>query len=149
MTVFALPNKRLFRPKRWIPRLEGAHDGNVSPVNKAADIVDLIGDGWYWVLEYGNNYTAGERDEQRGFWDRFRAGSDLLRIWPPTRPEPRGTLRGNPTAAATAAGSLTMTVNGSTGATLEIGDYLQVPFADGTTQLVEIHSATGAGTILC
>lgn len=150
MAIIALPNTRLFRPRRWESQMAGAFQSNISPVNKARDTVDLIGDGWAWRFDYGNNLTSDERDEQRGYWDRFRGGANLLQAWPPVRPEPRGTLRGSPTLSAAAAeGAGTIVVAGSGGSTLLAGDFLEVPFPDSSTQLVEIHSATGSGTITC
>lgn len=153
MAVIALPNKRLFIPRRWECKMDGAFQSNVSPSNKATDTVDMIGDGWVWRFDYGNDYTLGDRDEQRGFWDIFRGGSNLLRAWAPSRPQPRGTLRGTPILGSAAVeGANIIVISGSVGSTLMPGDFLGVPLSSmggGLSQLVEIHSASGTGTITC
>lgn len=148
MAIISMPDDELFCPSRVTPLYQGANVVNRSPINGAVDVVDLIGDGWFWILDFGARSTDGERDRQRGFFNRFRGGTDLLRCWPFMRPVPRGTLRGSPTLGATvAAGEMTIVVVGSSGATLESGDFLGVTFPDTTTQLVEVHSASGTGTI--
>lgn len=153
MAIIAMPDEDLFVPRSMDTQMVGAIQINRSPVNGAVDIVDMIGDHWQWVLDYGDRETEGDRDAQRGFFDRFRSGANLIRCWPIMRPFPRGTLRGAPTLGAAAVeGANVIIVVGTPGSTLLPGDFLGIPLSSmggGLTQLVEIHTATGTGTITC
>lgn len=147
MTIYTLPNKRLFYPRRMDSRPDGNVMVNRSPMNKTAKTVEFPGDTWELRLEYGSNYTVGERDEQRAFWHRFRGPAHLLRCWHVYHPVPRGTLRGSPTAQAASEGANSLVINGSSGETLLEGDFLEVALSDASTQLIEVASASGTGTI--
>lgn len=147
MTIYTLPNKRLFYPRRADAQMGGNVMVNRSPMNKAAKSVEFPGDMWVLRLEYGINYTVAERDEQRAFWHRFRGQAHLLRCWHVYHPVPRGTLRGTPTAAAAVEGANSLVITGSSGETLLEGDFLEVTLSDAGTQLIEVASASGTGTI--
>ena len=67
---------------------------------------------------------AGERE---AFFAQLLSAGDWVRLWHMQRPQPLGTLRGSPTAAATGTGVRSITVNTTPGATLRPGDMLGAP----------------------
>lgn len=148
MAVYTLPNKRLFFPRRMEVRMAGNVDVNRSPMNGVVTTVEMPGDAWAIRIEYGNNYTIAERDEQRAFWDRFRGQAHLLRIWPIFRAEPRGTAQPTSLASLAVEGANVIVLTVASGATLLPGDFLMVNQTGGYTQLVEVAEAT-TGTTTC
>lgn len=147
MSVIALPNRRLFFPRRIDATLVGNVHRSRSPLAGTATPVAFPGDPYRWRLEYGNN-TRVERFEQAAFFDRFRGGANYLRMWFVAQPEPRGTLRGSPTVLEDVSeGASQIGIVGQSGETLLPGDWLQVPLANGKTQLIRVAEASGTGTI--
>ena len=83
-------------------------------------------------------------DTEAGAWKALllglRGSVNYLHAYDPSRPAPRGTLRGSLTLGATvAAGATTATLAcgaGQAGKTLVVGDWLQISTGLGTSQLV-------------
>lgn len=67
---------------------------------------------------------AGARE---AFFTQLLSAGDWVRLWHMQRPQPRGSLRGSPTAAATAAGARSVVITATPGATLLPGDMLGAP----------------------
>lgn len=92
-------------------------------------------------------------DAQAGEWKslglRLRGLKNRLAAFDPSRPFPKGTLRGAPTlAVALANGDSTMVLNagaGQLGRTLECGDLVQIGLGRGTSQLVACVQAGVVG----
>ncbi len=146
MAVYTLPTKNLFCPRRMEMQMAGNVDVNRSPMNGVVTTVEMPGDAWAIRMEYGFTRSAGERDEQRAFWNRLRGQAHLLRVWPIFRSEPRGTARPVSLASLAVEGANSIVVTVASGATLLPGDFLMVNQTGGYTQLVEVAEATTVTT---
>lgn len=94
-----------------------------------------------WALSLVSPTTMTDADA--GVWKAMllalRGSLNYLAAFDPSRPVPRGTLRGAPTLLADAAygdNTATLSCAGQVGKTVTVGDWLQIGAGLGTSQLV-------------
>ena len=96
-----------------------------SPFGGSEQVLDLLNDRWEATFSVPPRIFP-EAAALEAFIASFRGMSNTLAIYHLLRPQPRGTMRGSPTAQAAAAGAGSLTISTTAGATLFAGDMIGV-----------------------
>ena len=126
MTTFAWPSFLVVRDARMEP--ESAVLGHGGDLGDSTQMVDLLKDRWTAeinLVPFFANQTAQAR-QAAAFFARLRGGVNTIAVPNHAQPIPRGTLRGSPTAQATAQGADTIVINCTGSETLEAYDCIGI-----------------------
>lgn len=147
MPTYTYPTASHFRPSR----IEWARRTNVvinpSNFDGSTEIKVLPGSRWVCNLSYpGARAKSEEAAAREAFWSKVGGPENLVAMWHPLRPVPRGTMRGSPTISGSIArGATVLTIAASAGETLEHSDVVK---ANGMLfQVVMPATANGSGAM--
>lgn len=113
-------------PDSFSLKLQTTQRSHASPFGGSEQVIDLLNDRWLISMTLPIRSTA-QAAAIEAFIASFRGMTNTINLYHWVRPVPRGTLRGTPSAGATAQGSATMLVGGvAAGVTLLAGDMLSV-----------------------
>lgn len=96
-----------------------------SPFGGSEQVIDMLNDRWMASLSVPPRIFS-EAGRLEAFVASFRGMNNTIALYHFLRPQPRGTMRGTPTAQAAAAGAGALTINTTAGATLLAGDMIGV-----------------------
>ncbi|MBJ2155262.1 hypothetical protein [Variovorax sp. IB41] len=118
---------------------------NSAPGGGSQQVVDRLNDRWSANLTLPAR-THDDAAEVEAFRASMRGMTNWVDLYHLVRPEPRGTLRGTPTAQAAAKGAGVITINTTPGATLLAGDMVGVSGL--LLQAQQKTVANGAGVLV-
>lgn len=142
MTVIALPPA--FRPESFSLEMVVTQRSFASPFGGSRQVVDLLNDRWLAniTLPRGSHEDIAVRE---AFVGSMCGMTNTCMLWHMARRQPRGTMRGAPTAQAAVIGAAALTINTTAGATLRMGDMIGV---DGLLlQVAADATANGSGVM--
>lgn len=126
MIEITFPTDETLHPERFEFGVRRPAVADLSPTSGAASITPTLVPRWVAAL----SFNAAHRDKQaerEALFAKLSGQGNYLRMWHLRRPQPRGTLRGAPQLAATAArGASTLVISCAPGETLLAGDMLGV-----------------------
>lgn len=95
-----------------------------SPFDGSIESVEFPGERWALSLTLAPR-RAANGGEAEAFFARIAGGVERVRVWHFLRPQPRGTMRGTPTLAASVVrGAQTLQIN--TTGSLKAGDFFKI-----------------------
>jgi len=144
MATVAWPTDAWARPARirWALQTQGA-SWSAAYTGQAQRITHLA-DRWRVdaTLVPAREEDAGPRE---AFFSRLARSGDWVQLYHWARPQPQGTMRGSPTAAAASRGATSVTLTTTAGATLRAGDLFGV--AGQLCQAASNATANGSGVM--
>lgn len=138
MSLIALPTG--FCPNTFSMRLQVAQRVFSSPDSGSEQVIDRMNDRWLLSLSLPNRLHA-DAARVEAFIASLRGMFNTVAVYHWVRKQPRGTMRGTPTAAAAAAGASVLSITTTVGATLLAGDMIGV----GGLLLMVANDATANG----
>jgi hypothetical protein len=96
---------------------------NASPYGGSEQVIDKENDRWYATVSITPR-THDDAADVEAWIGSMRGMVNVFQLYHLQRPEPRGTMRGAPTAQAAAAGQGIVRINTTAGATLRAGDMI-------------------------
>lgn len=143
MSLIALPVD--FCPSSFTLRQQTNQRAFGSPFGGSEQVIDLLNDRWLASMTLPNRLHA-DAARVEAFIAALRGMVNTVALYHWARKQPRGTMRGTPTAQATAAGSNALLVNTTPGATLLAGDMIGI---SGLLLQASLDtSANGAGVMV-
>jgi hypothetical protein len=142
MTLLALPSS--FRAESFNMRLVTNQRAFGSPYGGSEQVIDMLNDRWMIALTLPRG-TQEDAARNEAFVNALRGMTNTCLLWHMKRRIPIGTMRGAPTAQATAAGAGSLVINTTAGATLVAGDMIGVSGL--LLQVFEDATANGAGVL--
>lgn len=142
MTLIALPAG--FCPNSFTMRQQSVQRVFASSFGGSEQVVDLQNDRWLVSLSLPNRLHA-DAARVEAFIAALRGMANTVALYHWVRKQPRGSMRGAPTAQAQGAGSGTLPINTVPGATLLAGDMIGVGGL--LLQIAEDATANGAGVL--
>ena len=123
MSVIALPNG--FCPNSFTMQMITNQRMAASPYGGSEQVVDMGNDRLMVSLSLPNRLFA-DAARVEAFIAALRGMTNTVALYHWIRKQPRGTMRGSPTAQAAAAGAQVLQLNTTAGATLRAGDLIGV-----------------------
>lgn len=161
MTMNTYPSLSAFVPGTFEIGLRSSMSVSTSPLNGSVQTVEIPGLRWMFSMTYGFD-SIQERAQVAAYWAKVGGQANRVGLWHLARPAPRGTMRGAPVLASTAAvGATSASISTTAGATVKTGDMLTLggrliqiaadAAADGLGNLVvtftpRLHIAAAAGS---
>ncbi len=123
MATLDWPAGLAFQPEQFVLGVRTPKSAFVAAYTAQVQTISHLADRYVIQMTLPAVYEpdAGERE---AFMMALASGGDWVRLWHMQRPQPRGSIRGTPTAAATAAGARSITINTTAGFTVLPGDVL-------------------------
>ena len=145
--IITYPNTAAFAPREFWLGIRSNVLIRTSSLNGSITTSQIPGTRLMARVALRNNTDASDyQPDVEAFFAGLEGQANRLSMHHLHRPEPRGTMRGTPTAGGAARGARGMVVFGSSGTTLRPGDMLGVTTSMGP-QLIMIRSATGTGAV--
>jgi hypothetical protein len=126
MATYTYPNTRAFVPATAEWGLRPNVIVNTSRFNGSVERLELPGSRWVATLSYPEARALdADAAEREGFWSKISGPANLISLWHPLRPNPRGTMRGSPTiTSAVAQGATVLPISTTAAATLQPADMI-------------------------
>lgn len=115
-----------------------------SPYNGSEQVIDMLNDRWLISMTLPNR-TFAQAAAVEAFVAALRGMTNTVNLFHWVRKQPRGTMRGAPTAQAMGIAADALTLNTTPGATLLAGDMIGVSGL--LLQVASDTAANGAGVM--
>lgn len=142
MSLIALPAG--FCPNSFSLRMKANQRGFGSPFGGSEQVIDMLNDRWLLSLSLPNK-TFADAARIEAFINALRGMVNTVALYHWVRKQPRGSMRGSPTAQAAGSGAAAVTINTTPGATVLMGDMIGIGGL--LLQVAEDALADGSGVM--
>jgi len=145
MAVYTYPSTSKFLPATFEIGLRSSVIVSTSALSGNVQTVEIPGSRWVVGMMYAGQVLA-DRAEVEAFWVKVQGQINRVSLWHLSRPAPRGSMRGSPVMASTAAiGATTAAITTTPAATVKAGDMLGL--GGQLVQILADAQADGGGAL--